>query len=178
LQITNITQNSATASWNAVQSATNGYQVLVNPGGLLFGTASTNDSNSVSITGLTASTAYTAQVRSRGVNGSGASAYSAEVNFNTLSGPPSAPTFAEVQATGGPTYRMDWNTGTGATSYDYQFSTSSSFSSTFSSGNTASLSIQGAYIVGQRIYGRVRSVNASGVSAWKVADPVTGVVLS
>jgi hypothetical protein len=178
LQITNETQNSATASWNAVSQAINGYQVLVNPGGLLFGTASSSSANSVSLTGLTASTAYTAQVRSRGVDGSGASDYSAAVNFSTLSGPPSAPTFAEIQATGGPTYRMDWNTGNGAVSYDYQFSTVSTFSSTFSSGNTSALFIQGSYIVGQRIYGRVRSVNASGVSAWKVADPVTGVVLS
>jgi hypothetical protein len=178
LQVTNITQNSATASWNAVSQAINGYQVLVNPGGLLFGTASSSSANSVSLTGLTASTAYSAQVRSRGVDGSGASDYSAAVNFNTLAGVPSAPTFAEVQATGGPTYRMDWNTGNGAVSYDYQFSTSSTFSSTFSSGNTSALFIQGSYIVGQRIYGRVRSVNASGVSAWKVADPVTGVVLS
>jgi hypothetical protein len=180
LQVTNITQNSATASWNAVQSATNGYQVLVNPGGLLFGTASTNDSTSVSITGLTASTTFTAQVRSRGVDGSGASAYSAGVNFTTLSGVPAAPATATLTATGGPTWSLSWTSSSGATGYDYQIASNSNFTTIITNSSTVgvnSTSVSGSHIVGQRIYARVRATNASGASAYRLADPTGGVVL-
>jgi hypothetical protein len=50
------------------------------------------EQSSVSLTGLTQGTNYTAEVKSFGTGGS--SAYSAPVAFTTLSGTPSAPTFA------------------------------------------------------------------------------------
>ena len=175
LLISNLTQNSARLTWNIVTEAVNGYEVLFD--NFVYPTSASNSATSFDALGLTPNTSYGISVRSKGVGGSAPSAYST-TSFTTLSGPPSAPTFAEIQATGGPTYRMDWNTGAGATGYDYQISTSSNFSTIISSGNNIqSLSISAAYITGARIYGRVRSVNAAGVSAWKVADPTTGVVL-
>jgi hypothetical protein len=183
LTITNITQNSATASWTQVQTANQGYDVRVQPGNLIFSTFSSG-ANSVSLTGLSQGTNYTAEVRSVGTGG--ISSYSSPVAFTTLFGTPSAPTFAELESTGGGGYLIQWNTGTNATSYDVQLATSSNFATQSLrldlNPNTVlitGLSYSGTdtQIIGQTVYARVRSRNPSGVSAWKVADPVTGVVL-
>lgn len=74
-----ITSSSATLTWSAVSNAT--YTVQYRATGVATWTTVSSTTNSVSLTGLTASTVYEAQVRS--VCTSTTSAYSASVNFTT-----------------------------------------------------------------------------------------------
>ena len=178
LQVTNITQNSARASWNQVSTAINGYDVLVNNEQPPFSLTS-SFVVIFDITGLVPNTFNTVQVRSRSVDGSGPSAYSAAVGFNTLSGPPVAPATATFSKTADFNWSLSWSSVTGATSYDYQLSTSSNFSegTIVVNQNTASTSATGTVPTGARHYARVRAVNASGVSAYRLADPTGGIIM-
>lgn len=76
LTVSNITTNSASISWGAVNGAT-GYKVLFN------GTEYSVTGASANITGLTANTSYTWSVKAE--NAYGSSSYSATNTFTTLS---------------------------------------------------------------------------------------------
>jgi len=177
--VSNITSNSVLVSWNAVTSATNGFDVLLNPDNLTFFAPS--GSTSFTITGLVPATFYSVQVRSRSVNFSGPSAYSTPaVEFNTLSGPPGTPTTATFSKVSNFNWSLSWSSVPTATGYDYQLSTSSNFSSgtiEINVTNTPSTSASGTTATGVRYYARVRARNSAGVSNWKLADPTGGIIM-
>ena len=64
---------------------------------------------------------------------------------------------------GGRTYSLSWNLASGATSYDYAFSSGTIYNTDFTSGTLNSQS-SGLQV-------RVRSRNSNGVSAWRYATP-------
>lgn len=101
-------ENSVTVSWTAIAGAAS-YDVLFN--GTVYNVAGT----SKTITGLSANTGYSYQIRVR--NGDGASSYSTAKTIRTTPNPPAAPT---VNATNY-SVTISWPSVTGATSYDLMF---------------------------------------------------------
>ncbi len=82
LTASSITSSSATLSWGAVSGATS-YNLQYKPSSSSTWTTVSSSTTSVSLTGLTASTTYQAQVQA--VCASGSSAYSAQISFTTSS---------------------------------------------------------------------------------------------
>lgn len=79
LASSSVTSSSASLNWNAVSGAT--YDVRYRPTGTSTWTTVASGTNSLALSGLTASTQYEAQVRSNCTSTS--SAYSASINFTT-----------------------------------------------------------------------------------------------
>ncbi|MGA9365006.1 MAG: T9SS type A sorting domain-containing protein, partial [Bacteroidota bacterium] len=126
-------------------------------------------STSYAVSGLINNTVYYWRVNA--TNASGTSAYSSNWSFTTIVGAPSAPTLLSPSnaATGvsiPPT--LNWNASTGATSYQLQVSTSSSFTTTVvnQSGITATSYAVSGLNNNTVYYWRVNATNAGGTSAY------------
>ncbi|MGA9365007.1 MAG: T9SS type A sorting domain-containing protein [Bacteroidota bacterium] len=163
-----------TLSWNASTGAAS-YQLQVSTSSS-FTTTIVNQSGITAtfyaVSGLTNNTVYYWQVNA--TNAGGTSAYSSNWSFTTVVAAPSAPTLSSPSngATGvsiAPT--LSWNASTGATSYQLQVSTSSSFSTTVvnQSGITATSYAVSGLTNNTVYYWRVNATNAGGTSAYSTA---------
>lgn len=119
LAISNITQTTATANWNAVSGATSySFEYKINSGSTwtVVNTSSTNSN----LSGLVSNTLYNTRVKA--TCSSGASIYSATVNFTTSGGGscgvPS--NFAASNITQS-TATISWTAVAGASSYNFQY---------------------------------------------------------
>ncbi len=159
---------SPTLSWNAAAGATS-YEVQVSTDST-FAATFYNQSNltttSKSVSGLSAGTKYYWRVDA--TNSSGTSGWSAVWNFTTTIAPPVllSPANGSTGISTSPT--LSWNAAAGATSYEVQVSTDSTFAATFynqSNLTTTSESI-GGLSAGTEYYWRVNATNSSGMSGW------------
>jgi hypothetical protein len=163
-----------TLSWNASTGATSyRLQVSTSAG---FAVSVVNQSGitgtSYNVTGLSNGTLYYWRVNA--TNAGGTSAYSTSWNFTTVVAAPSAPTLSSPAngATGVSTSpALNWNASTGATSYQLEVSTNSSFSSTVvnQSGITGTSYGVTGLTNGTTYYWRVNATNAGGTSAYSTS---------
>jgi hypothetical protein len=163
-----------TLSWNASTGATSyRLQVSTSAG---FAVSVVNQSGitgtSYNVTGLSNGTLYYWRVNA--TNAGGTSAYSTSWNFTTVVAAPSAPTLSSPTngTTGVSTSpALNWNASTGATSYQLQVSTNSSFSSTVvnQSGITGTSYGVTGLTNGTTYYWRVNATNAGGTSAYSTS---------
>jgi hypothetical protein len=162
---------SPTLNWNASTGATSyRLQVSTSP---FFASTAVNQSGitgtSFDVTGLSNGTLYYWRVNA--TNASGTSAYSTRWSFTTIVAAPSAPTLSSPVngATGVSTSpTLNWSASTGATSYQLQVSTNSSFSSTIvnQSGITGTSYGVTGLTDGTTYYWRVNATNAGGTSSY------------
>ncbi|MBK7303420.1 MAG: fibronectin type III domain-containing protein [Saprospiraceae bacterium] len=119
LQISNITTNSATASWNAVSGANSyTFEYKISTSGTW--TVATVTTTSYNMTGLSANSTYNTRVKTNCTSGS--SAYSAQVNFTTSSGGScGTPTNLSVSNITTTTATVSWTAVAGASSYNFQY---------------------------------------------------------
>jgi hypothetical protein len=119
LAISNITQTTATGSWNAVSGATSySFEYKTNSGSTW--TAISTTATSYNMTGLTGGTLYNTRVKA--VCPSGSSAYSATVNFTTGSGSGcGTPTNLAASNITQSSATISWGAVSGATSYNFQY---------------------------------------------------------
>lgn len=163
---TSITATSFIANWSSVSVATS-YRLDVSEDNFStfvtgFNNQTVNSINQV-VTGLTSGKTYYYRVRA--VNPTGTSGNSLTVSFPILCSAPIATTATNISASA---FTANWQITTGATSYQLDVSTSSTFANFISGYN--SLSVTGTShvvtgsIAGSVFYYRVRAVNSSGVS--------------
>lgn len=139
-------EKSATVTWGAVTGATN-YDLLFN--NIEYNTSLT----SKTVTGLSANTSYTYQVRSR--NADGMSSYSSSKTVRTTPTAPAAPTEKSTQTS----ITITWPAVSGATSYDIEFN-GTVYTVTTNSKTFSNLTPGTSYTY------RVRSNNAYGSSSY------------
>lgn len=110
---TSITPTTATVSWTAASGAITGYQYSVNSGAWTsVGTALT-----VNLSGLTAVTSYTVQVRAISAGGTGAASSASFTTPVPLPGAPGVPSFTGITET---VATVSWTAASGTvTSYEY-----------------------------------------------------------
>ena len=169
-----------TVSWNAASGASSyGVQVSTSSG---FG-SNIFDQSSISgtsqqITGLTGGTVYYWRVNA--TNTGGTSSWSSTRSFTTVGSAPTAPTLSSPTdgATGvSKTPTLSWNASSGATSYQIQVSTSSSFTSTLvdQSGLTGTSYAASGLADVTVYYWRVNATNSNGTSSWSATRSFTTV---
>ena len=150
------TYNSVTVRWNSAVNATS-YDVLFN------GTVYNVTGNSKTISGLSANTSYSYQVRAK--NSAGTSAYSAAATIKTPIKPPATPTGVKATATEN-SVTVSWNAASAAASYELVFNgnvyTLTGTSRTFT-GLTA----------GTEYKYKVRAKNAGGYSTYSTENSIT-----
>jgi hypothetical protein len=175
---------SPTLNWNPSTGATSYHlQVSESPS---FSTTVVNQSGitgtSYDVTGLSNGTLYYWRVNA--TNTGGTSAYSTRWSFTTIVAAPSAPTLSSpangaTSVATSPT--LNWNASTGATSYQLQVSTDSSFASTIvnESGITGTSYGVTGLTDGATYYWRVNATNAGGTSSYSAPwNFTTGTVAS
>jgi hypothetical protein len=166
LTSSNLTSTSVTLSWNAVSGATSGYDVIA---GVLSYFASTN---SINITGLTASTTYNFQVRARTSSTGTASNFSSILQVTTPAAAPQAPGMpSSVTATSPQNNQvtLTWPAVSTATSYNWEIIFAGAI---IDSGTTSATTITQSVTAGD-ISGRVQACNANGCSNFRTSNTVT-----
>jgi subtilisin family serine protease len=163
-----------TLSWTASTGATS-YQVQVSTSSAFTTTAydvAGLTATSASVTGLAASTIYYWRVNA--TNSAGTSGWSSVWSFTTAAtsgSAPAAPTLispANGATNVSKTPTLSWNASTGATSYQVQVSTSSTFTTLTRdlSGITTTSTTLATLSGRTRYYWRVNATNAYGTSVW------------
>ncbi len=125
LNISNITNTTANAAWNAVSGATS-YKFEYKKASDQTWTQVTTSNTNYAMTGLTAGTQYNTRVKAVCANGE--STYSAQVNFTTTGGGGGCgtPTNLAVSNITTTTATVTWGAVSGATSYHFQYKLASS----------------------------------------------------
>ena len=169
VEATTITNTSFQANWLAATSATSyKLDVSLNNAFSSFVAGYNNltvNGTSQSVTGLPQGTQYYYRVRA--VNASGTSGNSNTILVTTPEPPPAPVAIAatNITQTG---FQANWNTSTGATSYQLDVSTNNEFSSFVTGYNnltvTGTNQIVTGLTAGTTYYYRVRAVNANGTS--------------
>ncbi len=119
LAISNITQTSATATWNSVSGA-NSYKFEYKTNSSGTWTVVTTSNTNYNMTGLTAGTLYNTRVKA--VCSSGESNYSSTVNFTTTGGGGcGTPTNLAASNITSTTATVSWSAVSGASSYNFQY---------------------------------------------------------
>ena len=141
LSSTVITTTSATLNWTAVSGAVS-YNIQYRQVGTITWSTNTSGTNSVAISGLTASTNYEFQVQSV-CAGSVTSAYSASGTFTTSSlscGTPSGLSSTAITATSA---MLNWTAVSGAVSYNIQYRQVGTITWSTTTSATNSVSVSG-----------------------------------
>jgi hypothetical protein len=120
LSSSNVASVSATLSWGVISGATNYTLQYRKSTSSTWITAANVSTNSYSLTGLTANTTYSWQVKAN------CSEYSSVVNFNTLIAPCAAPTSLTNTSVTNSSVVLKWGGVSGATNYSVQYKTSTS----------------------------------------------------
>jgi hypothetical protein len=150
-----------TANWADTTSATS-YEIQYATNSAFTGaTTKSPTASTYAITGLTAGTVYYVRVRAK--NGTGAGGWSSTVSGITLPGTPTGLALSAFTASG---MTANWADTPGASSYEIQYGTSSSFSGATGKTVTPSTYAITGLTGGTRYYVRVRAKNASGVGAY------------
>lgn len=113
-----ITDNSATLSWTDFAGAAS-YAIKYRIVGAASWTNTTSSVNTISLTGLTASSTYEYQVQSN--CGTGTSAFSSAANFTTLAPPCNIPSGLSPSSVSNNSAVLSWNAISGAASYSIQY---------------------------------------------------------
>jgi hypothetical protein len=170
LSATAITSSSATLNWNAVGGASS-YNIQYRIVGTGTWTSATSTTNSKSLSGLTASSAYECQVQT--VCAGGTSAFTASLNFSTSVASCSVPgsvTAGSITNTGA---TISWGSVAGALSYQLNWKLASSGTYTTISGITStSYNLTGLTSCIAYNY-QVRTVCSAGTSAFSNAGTFT-----
>lgn len=168
---TNVTSSSFTANWNSVSCAT-GYRLDVATSSSFtdksfvsgYQDLDVGNATSRSITGLKAGTIYYYRVRA--YNGGGTSGNSNVITVTTVPAAPSAKPAKNITTTG---FTANWSNVKGATGYQLDVSTSSTFTSYLTGyqnlnvGNATSRNVTGLS-ANTTYYYRVRAYNGAGTS--------------
>ncbi|MCC6815195.1 MAG: fibronectin type III domain-containing protein [Saprospiraceae bacterium] len=162
LSISNITNTSATASWNSVSGANSydfEYKLSTSGTWTVVNVTVTN----YSMTGLTAGLTYNTRVKAKCTDGN--SNYTSTVNFTTTGGSCNTPTGFNVSNITTNSATCSWNAVTGAVSYNFQYKLSTS--QTWSTYNTTSTGVNLTGMTPGTSYDvRVQTVCSSGNSAY------------
>jgi|GEM_PF-2042395 len=163
-----IGQNGFTATWNSVFGASNYYlDVAIDSNFLHLISAGNNrfvSSNSINVSNLTAGQTYYYRVRSADANGASPSS-----NFIAVPTIPPNPVALVASSISQLAFQANWNASNGATGYQIDVSTSSTFAdfvpglSNHNIGNVTSFLVNGLG-AGATYYYQVRAVNSSGIS--------------
>jgi hypothetical protein len=165
----NITPSSATLSWTAVTGATS-YNIHYRVSGSATWTNTTSSTSSVSISGLTASTAYEFQVQT--VCSGGTSAYSSSATFTTIAPSCSVPAGLSSGNITTSSATLSWTAVSGATSYNIHYRVSGSTTWTTTTSSTSSVSISG--LTASTAYEfQVQTVCSGGTSAYSSSATFT-----
>ena len=163
LSITNITQNSMTINWAAVNSATAySINIATNPGfvNIIFGTTLTP---SFSTSALSPNTLY--YIRVFAINAAGEGDPSSVLTQITTTIAPNKPTISNILST---SFQVDWNIVQGAISYRIDIATDEQFTNILSQYNNFSVIGNTIILTGlspsTTHYARVRAVNVGGSS--------------
>jgi hypothetical protein len=171
--VTGTTSTSVSFQWTFVSQATNGYdyEIQTSAGApVVTGATFSNLVVTATVQNLTPNTNFQVRVRSRGVDGSAPSAYTAFVAFSTPQGAPARPTSISLSKTGTGQITATWTSVQSATGYDFQLSDTESFTNILS--NQPNLSGTSAVVSGlfpATYYGRVRAKNSFGDSDYRVS---------
>ena len=143
LSANNLTTTSATLSWTAI-GGVSGYSVQYRAVGALTWAAASASTNSISISGLTASTNYEFQIKTN-CTSSLSSDFSASATFTTPATDPSCgvPSGLASSNITSNSATLSWLPITGATSYNIQYRVSSATTWTTTTSNTNSLTLSG-----------------------------------
>ncbi len=164
LAISNITQNSATATWNTVSGATSyKFEYKTNAGATWTVVTTTNPN--YNMTGLASGTTYNTRVKA--VCNSGESTYSSTVNFTTSSGGGGCNTPTNLAASNitETTATISWSAVSGALSYNFQYKLASS--STWQQANVTGTAVNMSGMSPATAYNvRVQAVCNGGNSAF------------
>jgi len=167
--------NSFTSNWSSVIGATS-YAIDVsidsNFGSFVSGyNALSVTTNSKVVTGLTAGTVYYCRVKAIGTCNSGNSNFSKLI---TISNPPTA-LFANTITTN--SFKANWTSAIGASSYTIDVSTNRSFTSFLTGYNALSVTSNNVIVSllnpNTKYYYRLKSINYSGASVYSTIDSVT-----
>lgn len=160
----NVTTTGMTVAWTKGDggNATTGYDIQYSTASNFSGaTTVTSTSLSRALTGLTPGDTYYIRVRAK--TAAGAGAWSGTKTQITALGTPSTPTLSAIAPT---SLTATWPAVAGATNYDLQYSTSSSFSSpTTLSGSSPSRNVTGL-TPGVTYYFRVRARTTDVTGSW------------
>ena len=159
-----ITSSSATLSWVAVSGATS-YNIQYRPTGTTTWSTTTATTNSVGLSGLSASTTYEYQVQT--VCASGTSSFTASATFVTLGacGIPSGFAASAITTT---TATLSWAAATGAVSYKIQYRISGTTTWTITTSSTTSVAVTGL-TSGSTYEFQVQTVCTSGTSGFSAS---------
>ena len=140
LSASGISTTGATLNWGAVSGAVS-YNIEYRQTGASTWSTTTAATNSVGVSGLTASTAYQYQVQTV-CSGSSTSAYSATGTFTTSAAPCTTPSSLSVTAITSSSATLNWGTVSGAASYnvEYRQTGASSWSTTTATTNSVGVS--------------------------------------
>jgi len=171
--VTGTTATSVSFQWTFVSQAINGYDYEIQTAAgvnVVTGATFSNLVVTATVQNLTPATNYQVRVRSRGVDGSGPSAYTAFVPFSTPQGAPPRPTSITLSKTGTGQITANWTSVQSATAYDFQLSDTDTFANILS--DQPNLTGTSAVVSGlfpATYYGRVRAKNSFGTSDWRVS---------
>ncbi len=168
-EVFEITSNTAKANWGVVTGA-NGYLIDVSNTDFITYVSGFNQRNTVStetsIAGLQPGTEY--KIRTKAYNGSATSSYSDTLTFITI---PSLPFNLATSNITLQSARCSWNNPGGVDSYDFQLSSTQTFSDTLFQSSTSSTNIDLTGLTQRTVYYfRVRANNASGSSAFESSN--------
>lgn len=181
--VSNLAATTATLNWVAPNNngaALNGHagQVSRNSGftDLLTTWEVGSWGTSRALTGLPKGSALYARVRAR--NSVGWSGWSSARTFTTGATAPSAPGAPSISGVGATSATAAWTApsdagGAAVTSYEVQWSTSSSFTSPSSTASTTSPTNLTGLLPGTTYYVRTRAVNSAGSGTWSTASTFT-----
>jgi prepilin-type N-terminal cleavage/methylation domain-containing protein len=168
--LTTVSTSQINATWTTIVGASSYNLQYSTDSTFATGVTTLNPtSGTASATSLNPGTIY--YFRVRGITSGGTSGWSVVSNTVTI---PAAPSNLVAYQTGYVNnINTSWTSVTGATSYEFQYSTTSSFTSTGSIiGSASSISNAVAMTAGQPAYFRVRAINSSGDSSFSAAAQV------
>jgi hypothetical protein len=162
LVASNIATSSANLTWTAAAGAAS-YSVQYKTAAATTWTTATATTNSLAITGLSASTAYNWQVATNCTGN--ASTYIAGANFTTLAPPCNAPAALTVSNINTSTASLSFTGAAGANSYTLDYKTAAETTYTTVTQTATSLNLTG--LAASTVYNwRVKTTCTSGVSAY------------
>jgi hypothetical protein len=163
ISVSGITASAATISWTAVTGALS-YKLQYKSSAAATFTAVTSNTNSISLTGLTASTVYTYQVQTV-CSGALSSALSAASTFATSAAASCAtPSGISISGISASAATVKWTAVSGAASYKVQYKTSAAPAFTTITSTSASANITGLAASTAYTY-QVQTVCSNGLSS-------------
>ncbi len=169
---TGVTSSNFTANWKAANSAT-GYRLDVSTSSSFatfvagYQNLDVGNVTNQNVAGLNGNTIY--YYRLRAYNGLGTSANSTRISVTTLRTPPGPPVATAATSVTATSFSANWTKVSGATSYQLDISTNSSFGNFISGyqnlnvGNVATKAV-GSLHAGNTYYYRLRASNTGGAS--------------